>query len=186
MCNMAENLHKLQIFLFPWPLLALVQSGSLAHSLVGSWNKLVFSRWITQELSVHTNVTPESVSVGTSIYLQAISWCDTSDFKAGGSISALLQCGNQETTAHSCCLPLGEFLGLPCSYSPLRQPQSICLEGKPWADLCVRSCETSVFPGAGVENSSPGHWETSLSGCSPPLAADTGMFSCQTIKNVIL
>lgn len=125
-----------------------MQSGSLAHSLVGSWNKLVFSRWITQEFSVHANVLHKSDSVGTSIYLHAIGWCDTSDFQAamiGGNISALLQCGNQETIVHSCCLPLGEFLWLPCSYSPLDQSESICPEGKPCVDLCVRSCEAAVF-----------------------------------------
>jgi len=31
-----------QMRLFPWPLFDLMQSGSLAHSLAGSWNKLVF------------------------------------------------------------------------------------------------------------------------------------------------
>lgn len=109
-------------------------SGSLAHSLVGSLNKLGIFKVDNTGIICACKCAPQKPQ-GRDIHL---SWCHRWMWHLRLSGRKYLSTlAVWEWADHS----QREFLWLPCSYPPLDQSESICPEG----DLCVRSCEASVF-----------------------------------------
>lgn len=93
-----------QICLFPWPLFDLMQSGSLAHSLVSFLTKQGFLQggWCRNELCAPSN-----------------GW--------HRGIHGLMRCcsGIQETMGRCSLLSLGKLQRPSCSYLPLDQQGSV-------------------------------------------------------------